>query len=114
MKLMKAFAKGLVSVVRFVGGEQGQKLAAIIPAGSLIVRLVQIIADVERATEILLGSADGQGAKKLEAASPLVVDAIKNSELVLGREIIDEANFVKGCNEVVGGLVRVINSLKQK
>ncbi len=53
----------------------------------------------------------GSGAQKLAAATPLVANIIKTSELVSGHKIADEALFTAGCAKITSGTADILNSL---
>ena len=53
----------------------------------------------------------GSGADKLKAATPLVIQILKTSQLVSGKQIADEALFEKGAAEVTQGVVDILNSI---
>lgn len=54
---------------------------------------------------------EGTGATKLAAATPLVANIIKTSELMIGKKIRDEAAFIKACQTITGGVADLLNSL---
>jgi hypothetical protein len=54
---------------------------------------------------------EGLGATKLAAATPLVANVVRTSELVSGRKIENEAEFIAACQKITSGVADVINSL---
>lgn len=61
-------------------------------------------------TEAILQGA-GNGAQKLQAATPLVAQIIKTSELLAGKKIANEALFIQGAQKITSGTADVLNSL---
>jgi hypothetical protein len=51
------------------------------------------------------------GADKLAAALPLVSNIVKTSELVVGKQVADEALFTKACQEFTQATVDLLNSI---
>jgi len=64
---------------------------------------------VVSAEALLTGT--GTGPAKLAAATPLVANIIRTSELVSGHKIANEAAFTKACEEITGGVADLLNSL---
>lgn len=54
----------------------------------------------------------GSGTVKLTAATPLVVQILKTSELVSGHQIGNEALFEEGASDITSGVAKLLNSLK--
>lgn len=54
----------------------------------------------------------GSGATKLAAATPLVMQVLKTSELMSGHQIGNEALFAQGAAKVTSGIADVLNSMK--
>lgn len=53
----------------------------------------------------------GTGPQKLAAATPLVANVIKTSELVSGHKIANEAAFTQACQEITSAVADLLNSL---
>lgn len=53
----------------------------------------------------------GSGVAKLTAATPLVAQIVKTSELVSGHNIANESLFIQGCQKITDGTADVLNSL---
>lgn len=66
------------------------------------------VVQIETAFAAVPGST---GAQKLQAATPLVGNIIKTSELVVGKKIANEALFTKACTEYTQATVDLLNSL---
>lgn len=54
----------------------------------------------------------GGGAAKLSAATPLVMQILKTSELMSGHQIGNETLFAQGAAKVASGIADVLNSMK--
>lgn len=112
--VLKAIGQGVVKAFGiFAGNPVLQQVAGTyIPgASSLIQPIIGIVTAVERAFAI--AKPDGKsGPEKFAAALPLVEQVIKNSELVAGHEIADEALLTRGAGKILDGVVDVLNSLK--
>ena len=52
------------------------------------------------------------GVDKLKAASTLVTQIVRTSELVSGHPIGNEAEFIAGTTDLTNAVVRILNSLK--
>ena len=53
----------------------------------------------------------GSGAQKLQAATPLVANIVKTSELVAGHKIQNETLFIQGCTDLTHAIAEILNSL---
>ena len=62
-------------------------------------------------TSDLLGAAKG-GEAKMGAVAPIAEVILRSSELVAGREIVDEAAFAEGARLVTEGVIKIQKSLK--
>jgi hypothetical protein len=54
------------------------------------------------------------GAEKLAAVKAVVRHALEASELLLGKEIVDEDLLDQGITEITNGTVKVLNAIKPK
>lgn len=54
---------------------------------------------------------DGSGPQKLAAATPLVANVIKTSELLSGKKIANEAAFTAACQGITSNMADLLNSL---
>lgn len=104
-----AIATGLEPLIGgfFGSGPEGQKAAA--ATSSAINDLSQIAQTVTMVEAVI--QTPGSGAAKLSAATPLVANIIKTSEIVSGKKIVNEALFVQGCQEIASAMADVLNSL---
>lgn len=53
------------------------------------------------------------GNQKLEAATPLITQLILKSDLMIGKKIDNQALFTEGVQNIVDGVVKVLNSTKE-
>lgn len=53
----------------------------------------------------------GAGAAKLAAATPLVVNIVKTSELISGHQIANETLFLQGCTDLTNAVAEILNAL---
>ena len=54
------------------------------------------------------------GAQKLEAVRAVIKQAIQASELVAGKEVIDEQLLDQGIGEITNGAVKVLNAVRPR
>jgi len=54
------------------------------------------------------------GAQKLAAATPLVASIVQTSEMLSGKKVADSPLFIKGCQQIVGGVVDILNSIHEE
>lgn len=64
---------------------------------------------VVQAEALIQGS--GTGATKLTAATPLVVNIVKTSELVAHKTIQNETLFIQGCTDLTNAVAEILNAL---
>lgn len=53
----------------------------------------------------------GSGPAKLAAATPLVANIVRTSELISGHKIANETLFIQGCSKMTSGMADILNSL---
>jgi protein-disulfide isomerase len=53
----------------------------------------------------------GSGAAKLAAATPLIANVVRTSELISGKKIANETLFLQGCGKLGDGMADILNSL---
>jgi hypothetical protein len=82
----------------------GQK--AVQAIGTDLGALQNIVVAVETVNQ-----APGSGAQKLAAAIPLVTTFIKNSEVMIGKKVANEALFAQACQEFAQATVDLLNSI---
>ena len=75
-----------------------------------LTQIGQVVTQIETAFAAVSGST---GAQKLQAATPLVGNIIKTSELVVGKKIANEALFTQAIQEYTQATVDLLNSLDQ-
>lgn len=75
-----------------------------------LTQIGQVVTQIETAFAAIPNST---GAQKLEAATPLVGNIIKTSELVVGKKIANEALFTQAIQEYTQATVDLLNSLDQ-
>lgn len=100
-----AVATGLGPVLAQFFGAKGQT-----DASNVVNDLTQI-GQVVISAEALIQT-PGSGATKLQAATPLVANVVKTSELLAGKEIANETLFIQGCTEITAAVADILNSLK--
>ena len=61
----------------------------------------------------LLKPGQKTGAEKLAAVKQVVLQALTASEVLAGKDIVDQAELDKGITEITNGSVRVLNAIKQ-
>lgn len=62
----------------------------------------------------LIAPGQKTGAQKLSAVEAIIKDAIQSSELVLGKDIVDEDELNAGITDMVNAAVRIMNATKPK
>jgi hypothetical protein len=77
----------------------------------------QIVNDLTSVGQVVLSveslmQTPGSGTVKLAAATPLVVQILKTSELISGHQIGDDNLFAQGAAKITSGVADVLNSLK--
>jgi hypothetical protein len=111
-KLGKALAEGVAIatgiwplVSPFFGS--ASKVASTVP---IVLNDLTSIGQIVVQAEALIQS-PGSGAQKLAAATPLVVNIVKTSELVSGHKIANETLFIQGCADLTSAVAKILNSL---
>jgi hypothetical protein len=110
MSRLEAVAKGALGLFNVV---EASPLSAFIPAGGLIRSIINAVETTERAAAVFGGSAATGEAKAL-AVKPLVMDALKASELFIGHDIADDALFEQAAQSYIDGTVALLKSLKPR
>ena len=90
-------------------GAAAPKTAQVVAAG--VNDLTQVGQVVVQAEALIQGP--GTGASKLAAASPLVANIIKTSELVSGKKIANDALFASSCTAITSAVAGSLNSLDE-
>ena len=94
----------------FVGVKAASPLISFLPAGGTFGKIAALVGTAERVGDVLTGA--GSGAMKAKALLPLSADVIATSEIVAGREIADQALFLRGVLKIQDGTHDVLKSLK--
>jgi hypothetical protein len=110
-KLGTALAEGIAVatgiwplVSKFFGSATAQT------TGNTIINDLSAIGQIVVQAEAMF-QGSGTGASKLAAATPLVANVIKTSELVSGHKIANEAGFTTACQEITSAVADLLNSL---
>jgi len=100
-----AIAIGIGPVVfPFFGSSKAQSVAS-----TAVNDLTQVSQVVISAEALLQG--DGTGPAKLAAATPLVAQILRTSELVAGKKIANEDLFLAGCGKITSGVADCLNAV---
>jgi len=120
MSFLKKFGKVLVKGLGIVLGF-GPVVGQLIP-GDKDDRVIAKVTDtLDQMSNIVLitegmlaGIKKATGLDKLNAATPFVEQIIRRSELMSGKEIMDESKFTAAIRQITGGIADLLNSLKPK
>jgi hypothetical protein len=99
-----AIAAGVGPLVAPYLGAKGQAIEQ--TAVNDLTSIGQVVVQAEA-----LIQAQGNGATKLAAATPLIQQIVQTSELVSGHKITNETLFTQGCSKITSGVADVLNSL---
>jgi hypothetical protein len=111
-KLGSALAQGIALATGMwplVSKFFGAGTAASQTANTVVNDLTAIGQVVVQAEAMFQGT--GTGPSKLAAATPLVANIIKTSELVAGHKISNEAAFTAACQAITSDVANLLNSL---
>jgi len=120
MNFLKKLGSVLLNVVGIVTGV-GPLINRYLPAkaatteATVIDKLTSIAQIVVTAEQMITASSDAgakTGAQKLAAARPFVKQLVLSSELVAGHHVQDDAMLTAGVDQIIGGVVAVLNSLQ--
>ena len=109
-KLGSFLAKGIAILAGFeplIAPYLGQKANTVI--NTVTNDLTAVGGVIVQAEALLQGQ--GTGPQKLAAAAPLVVNIVKTSEMVSGRQIANEKLFIQGCTDLTNAVAEILNSL---
>jgi hypothetical protein len=96
-------------------GNGGRLISALFPqVGGAITAIAAIVVQTEALFASAFGADSKKGMEKGRAALPFVEQIIINSELLAGREIIDQNRFITGCQKLMDGVVDILQAIKQK
>ena len=99
-------AVGIMPIVQqeFPGNKPIQQTADTVTAIAAVVTQVEVIGQALQLT----------GPQKLTAATPLVAQVILQSAMMANHDIADPIMFNEGCADGAQGVVKILNSLKDK
>ena len=83
----------------------------------VITNIFSVLPLAVQVAEILGGlfkPGEKSGAQKLQAVRAIVKQAIQASELVAGKDIIDEQLLDQGIGEITNGAVKVLNAVRPR
>ena len=83
-----------------------------IPGPDPFENVANLIGTAEAVGEIVLAQG-GTKLDKLTLILPKAKEAIRNSELLLHQELVDEALFTEGVSEVINGEVKILKAFKE-
>lgn len=111
MNFLKKFGAILLKITAIASGVQFLLPPQAQPTAAMILndlnQLIAVITVVEAA-----GQATGaSGADKLKMATPLIAQAILQSQFMIGKKIADEAKFKAACQGIASNLADLLNSL---
>lgn len=70
------------------------------------------VAAIETGVAALAGSGTAlTGSQKLTMAAPLVSLIVRDSELIAGKKIVDQAKYERGVNSITSGVADVLSSV---
>ena len=101
-----AMATGIWPIVQGFFGSNTQ-INEYVP--KVINDLTQIAGIVVQVEAVL--QTPGSGAAKLAAATPLVANVVRTSELISGKKIANDTLFIQGCEKITDGMADILNSL---
>ena len=77
---------------------------------TLLANIANLIGTAESVGE-LIKTQGGAKLDKFNAVLPAAKILIRESELVAGREVVDESLFTQGVGDIVNGIVRILKSV---
>lgn len=77
-----------------------------------LTKISQVVTTAEAMVSAITDPNASNGALKLKAATPFVAAVIKQSEMLSGKKIADEAAFIAACEKITGGFADLLNSLE--
>lgn len=89
-------------------------VSVLYPKSTSVVNTFNQVVDLVKQTEGIATAIDSDvtGEQKLTAITPFAVAAIRDSEALVGHNIIDETGFVDGVKMVVSGVVKILHSVQ--
>ena len=116
MNFLKKIAGGIKALFTSEGGRQtvATVLNLVAPgSGSAFNAIAGIVVSVEAYFRAAFADKP-LSAEKLMAALPMVEEVMKRTELLVGKDIVDEARFREGCTKIIGGFVDILHSVDVK
>ncbi|MGA8221474.1 MAG: hypothetical protein WB780_07440 [Candidatus Acidiferrales bacterium] len=88
------------------------KVAAVaVPVEDTFTKIGGQVATIETAFAAIGDPSARTGSEKLTAAAPLVSLILKDSELLAGKKIVDQAKYEQGVNSVTSGVADILSSV---
>ena len=87
-------------------------IGTVVPGQDPFESVANLIGTAEAVGEVVLAQG-GTKLDKFKLTLPLAKEAIRNSELLLHRELVDEALFTEGVTDVINGEVKIFKSFKE-
>ena len=119
LTFLKKLGQVLVKAVGIITGVEpliapylGSAAAPAVTAVNDLTAIGQVVVQAEALFQPTAGTAQ-TGTQKLAAATPLVANIIKTSELVSGKKIADEAGFTAACEKITSAVADLLNSLDE-
>lgn len=109
---MKKIGAGVKKVLGIAVTQQGRAaITAFLPGGvaNVFNHVVQLVITAEQ-----MGAALGtklSGSDKAAMVMTFVPDMIRNSELLVGKQIVDEGRFMKGCRLIIDGVHEILHAI---
>ena len=88
-----------------------QEVGRVIPGNDPAEQVFNAISAAE-AVGVIVQQQGGTKLDKLQLVLPYAADVFKNSELLAGKEIADEALFTEGVQDVINGEVKILKAIK--
>jgi hypothetical protein len=114
MNFLKKMGRVVLQVVGIATGMAPLVTRMVPGAGAAmgeIAAIGNVIVTVEQTFSAAYGPDAKKGSDKLRAAVPFVAALIQQSELVAGKKISNEPNFIAACTDITNGFVKLLNSL---
>lgn len=118
MNFLKKIGKGVIKILSFMTNHRGEIARVLTPfVGAAGLTTLGLVAGVVAEVEHYFTTAFGDkklSSEKLTAALPLVSLTLRHSELLLGREVVDEDRFTEGCRKIIAGVVDVLHAVDDR
>lgn len=117
MSFLKKLGLGILKGIKVAAGYAPYVLAQL-PAGTGV-RAFDVMAEICKVVvnaEVMVGAISDPNAKtgpqKLEAATPVVLQLLKQSEFLAGKQIYNEDLLMEAAREYADATAKLLNSLK--